>query len=122
MRVELRPTVAADLPHVIDIPLPHRIRAITAVAGDQILGVGGIGYRPDGTVIGFVAMKDEMRRYPLAIHRAGLMGMAMIRDAGAPRVIAEAQENNPAAEPWMLRLGFRKCGDVFVWEQAAHVE
>ncbi len=126
MRVELRPTVAADLPHVIDVPLPHRIRAITAIAGGDVLGIGGIGYRPDGTVIAFVAMKDEARKYPLAIHRAGRMAMDMIRATGLPLVVAEAQENNPAAERWLLRLGFRKCTiggrEAFAWESSQNVE
>jgi hypothetical protein len=126
MRVTLRPTVPADLPHVTSEPAPYRIRAITALAGEKVLGVGGIGYRPDGTVIAFVAMIEEARKYPVAIHRAGLMAMRMIRDTGLPVVVAEAQANNPAAEPWLLRLGFRRrevAGhEVFVWERASHVE
>lgn len=121
MRVELRATIASDLAHVIHVELPHRIRAITALAGDEVLGVGGVGYRGDGTVIAFVAMKDEARKYPVAIHRAGLMAMKMIRDSGVPRVVAEAQEDNPAAEPWLIRLGFRKVEmagqTAFVWER-----
>ena len=127
MRVELRPTVPADLPHVIGEELPHRIRAITAVAHDKVLGVGGIGWRPDGTVIAFVSMLDEARKYPVAIHRAGLAAMRMIRDSGARVVVAEAQAGNPAAEPWLKRLGFvkRELEDgaggkrvAFVWERS----
>lgn len=125
-RIILRPTVAADLPQVTSEPLPYRIRAITALAGDRVLGVGGIGFRPDGVVIAFVHMIDEARQYPLAIHRAGLMAMAMIRESGVPFVVAEAQPNNPAAGPWLLRLGFRLSEfagqTAFVWERAAHVD
>lgn len=119
MRVVLRPTVAADLPLCIGEPLPHRIRAITAVAGDRVIGIGGIGYRPDGSVIAFVQMDDEARKYPAAIHRAGVMAMAMIRDTGVPLVVAEAQPGNPAAERWLLRLGFKPTEisghKAFVW-------
>lgn len=122
MRVTLRPTVAADLPHLIAQPLPHRIQAITAVAGDQVVGIGGIGFRPDGTVIAFVAMSDEAKRYPVAIHRAGLMAMDMIRRARVPVVVAEAQPGNPAAARWLERLGFKACelaGErVYVWQRA----
>lgn len=121
MRITLRPTVAADLAHVFDRPIPHRIRALTAVNGEQVLGVGGIGYRPDGTVIAFAAITDEARGYPAAIHRAGLAAMRMIREAGVQAVLAEAEENNPAAERWLLRLGFRKIEiggqPAFVWER-----
>jgi RimJ/RimL family protein N-acetyltransferase len=126
MRIELRPTVPADLQHVIAVPLPHRIRAITALAGDRVLGVGGIGYRPDGTVIAFVAMNDEARKYPAAVHRAGRMAMRMIRETGLSRVLAEAEADNPAAERWLERLGFRKTEiagqTAFVWERGADVE
>jgi hypothetical protein len=134
LRVLLRPTVAADLPHLrhlIGERLPHRIQAITAeipcsdeansLFRGRIIGIGGIGFRPDGTVIAFVAMGDEARKYPAAIHRAGLMAMAMIRLSGAPLVIAEPQPNNPTAERWLMRLGFEPA-DIsgqrfFIWER-----
>jgi hypothetical protein len=128
MRIEIRPTIAADLPHVIDVPLPYRIRAVTALRGDEVLGVGGIGYRPDGTVIAFAAIKDELRKYPAALHRAGLAGVAMMRASGAKPILAEAQDDNPAAAPWLERLGFAPLtvtidGEVeTVWELRANVE
>jgi hypothetical protein len=119
MRVELRPTVAADLAHVTSETLPIRIRAITALAGERVLGVGGIGYRPDGVVIAFVAMNEEARRYPFAIHRAGLAMMRIIRAEGVPSVIAMAEELVPSAERWLERLGFRACDEdgvkLYVW-------
>jgi hypothetical protein len=136
MRVTLRPTVPDDLPYCIGEPLPHRIRAITAVipadpsrtalddgsvAGDTVLGLGGVGYRPDGTVIVFAQIADEGRKYPFAIHRAGLAVMKMIRESGLKLVVAEAQAGNPAAGPWLLRLGFRPAEiggrKAFVWER-----
>ena len=118
MRVALRPTVAEDLAALTHEPLPIRIRAITALAANRVLGIGGIGYRPDDVVIGFAVIAPEFRRYPVALHRAGLAMMRVIRDSGVPRVIAEAQADNPAAVPWLLRLGFRDVGRerLFLWE------
>lgn len=122
MRVTFRPTVAADLPHVTTERLPHRIRAITALEGEKVLAIGGIGYRPDGTVIAFMASTPDFRKYPAAVHRAGVLGMKLIRDSGVPLVVAEAQPGNPAAEPWLLRFGFRPVEfagqKAFVWERA----
>ena len=122
MRVTFRPTVPADLPQVIGEPLPHRIRAFTALAGDTVLGIGALGFRPDGTVIAFAQINDEGRRYPVAIHRAGLELMKMIRESRLPLVVAEAQAGNAAAEPWLLRLGFRPVDfngrKVFAWERS----
>jgi hypothetical protein len=121
VRVTLRPTVAADLPHAIGEPLPYRIRCITALAGEEILGLGGLGFRPDGTVIAFAQILPEGRKYPAAIHRAGLKVMAMIRASRVSLVIAEAQEDNPAAARWLLRLGFERVElagrEAFVWRR-----
>jgi len=118
-KVTLRPTVAADLAIAGDSPLPHRIRAITAEIDGRVIGVGGIGYRPDGVVFGFVHALPEAKNYPLAFHRAGRMAMAMVEQLKLPCVIAEPQANNPAAEPWLKRLGFVRTviadHAVYVW-------
>jgi hypothetical protein len=45
-KVTLRPTILADLPHVIGEPLPYRIRAITALIDDRVIGMGGIAFPP----------------------------------------------------------------------------
>lgn len=125
-RIVFRPTVAADLPRVTTEDLPHRIRAITALDDDRVLAIGGIGYRPDGTVIAFMAANPQFRKYKAAVHRAGLIGMKLIRDSGAKLVFAEAQAGNAAAEPWLLRFGFRAVEvgghKAFVWERAHDVE
>lgn len=122
MRVTFRPTRAEDLPACIGEPLPFRIRAITALAGDQVIAIGGIGYKPDGTVVAFAQLNDPMRLYPAAIHRAGILGMALIRASGVPLVIAEAQPDNPATERWLLYHGFVpiEIGDAmaFVWRRS----
>jgi hypothetical protein len=121
VRIALRPTVAADLPFCIGEPLPHRIRCITALAGDRVIGLGGIGFRPDGAVIAFAQINDEARRYPAAIHRAGRAVMAMIAQSGVAEVWAEA--GNAAAARWLIRLGFARatlCGrEAFVWRRAS---
>lgn len=123
MRVTLRPTIPADLSACIAGPLPHRIQAITALAGEEIIGIGGIGFRPDGTVIAFAQMLPAARQYPAAIHRAGLMAMAMIRASRLPLVVAEAEPDNPAAERWLERLGFARTEisgfKAFVWRRDA---
>jgi len=129
MRVRLRPTVAADLAQVTHETLPIRIRAITAVCDgemediDRVLGVGGIGYRTDGVVIGFAAINEEFRRYPLSLHRAGLAMMKVIRETGVPQVIAVADETVAPAQRWLERLGFTRVLErgiaLYVWN-ASH--
>lgn len=124
-RVALRPTIAADLAHVIEGPLPFRVRALTALAGDAVIGVGGLAFPPDGTVWAFVQQTPEAKHYPVAFHRAGLMAMRMARDLGLTQVVATADADSAVAQRWLKRLGFAEAGRtsvagqaVFVWQNA----
>jgi RimJ/RimL family protein N-acetyltransferase len=119
--VRLRPTIASDLPEVIGEPLPFRIRAITVLADDRVIGVGGIAFPPHGPVIAFVQQAADAKNYPVAFHRAGLLAMRMIRDAGIKQVIATTDRESPAAIRWIERLGFvrstaQPLGDKLLFE------
>ena len=136
-KVTLRPTTASDLPHVFGEPLPFRIRAITALIGGRVIGVGGFAFPPHGPAIAFVQLapttdieadgtKDvaEARHYPIAFHRAGLMAMEMIFASDAQEVIATADVDSDAAVRWLKRLGFKPSDShgiagksLFVWER-----
>ncbi len=122
-KITLRPAIAADLPYVVGEPLPYRIRAITALADDRVIGMGGIAFPPGGPAIAFVQLAPsreesdgrepdsaagipEAKRYPVAFHRAGLTAMKMIRASGAAKVIATADAVSAAAVRWLKRLGF----------------
>lgn len=125
MRVTIRPTVAADLPSLIGEPLPHRIKAFTALAGDKVIGIGGIGFPPGGPVVAFVQQLPEAKRYPVAFHRAGLVAMRMIRESGLRRVVATTDADHEAGLRWLGRLGFTRAAIqdapgkvIFVWEGA----
>jgi hypothetical protein len=130
-KITLRPTIPADLPHVIGEPVPFRIRTITALADGRVVGIGGIAFPPDRPAIAFVQLAPaqdgaagipEARRYPVSFHRAGLMAMEMIRTCGVAQVIATADADSAAAVRWLKRLGFEAAerqpiaGRVlFVW-------
>jgi len=106
--IRLRPTIASDLPAIIGEPLPFRIRAITVLADDRVIGMGGIAFPPHGPVIAFVQQTEDAKNYPIAFHRAGLLAMRMIRDAGIMHVIATTDRDSPAAIRWIERLGFAR--------------
>lgn len=122
MKVEIRPTLAEDLPRISAKPLPTRIMALTVTRGDEVLGIGGLTFLPDGTVAAFVEMQDgAARKYPVTAHKAALRTMQRARAAGYRRVVATANLGNPVALRWLARLGFRplfEVGDeqVWVWE------
>jgi hypothetical protein len=141
-KVTLRPTILADLPHVIGEPLPCRIRAITALVDDRVVGVGGIAFPSQGPAMAFVQLAPssaeaaacddehsattipEAKHYPVAFHRAGLMAMEMIRASGLRQVIATADADSEVAVRWLKRLGFRPAESqriagklLFVWNR-----
>lgn len=120
-KVEYRPTVPEDIAAVTDQPLPYRIKAITVLIDGVVMGFGGIGWKPDGIVVAFVHARPEASRYAIAFHRAGLMAIDMMRAAGVAQVFAEADSFNPAAERWLLRLGFHRVtiggAEAFVWRR-----
>jgi hypothetical protein len=136
-KVTLRATILADLPHVVGEPLPCRIRAITALIDDRIVGMGGIAFPPEGPAIAFVQLSPssqeetaaasipEARRYPVAFHRAGLMAMEMIRRSHVAQVVATADAGSDVAVRWLKRLGFQPAERqqiagklLFVWNRA----
>lgn len=143
-KITLRPTIPADLPHVIGEPLPYRIRSITALVDDRIIGMGGIAFPPHGPAIAFVQLVPsqgkgaatvcegdrtatkipEARRYPVAFHRAGLMAVEMIRTSGVRQVLATADADSDVAVRWLKRLGFQPAPRqrlegklLFVWDR-----
>ena len=128
MRVALRPTVEADLAACIAEPLPNRIQTMTAYVPDtgEILGLGGLSYKPDGEVWAFAQILPTGRRYPAAVHRAGVAVMAMIRRTRVGIVFATASPSIPGADRWLLRLGFTpEVGGLYVWRrnpENSHVE
>lgn len=109
-RVELRPTIPADLAFVSDKPLPHRIRAITGELDGRVIGIGGLVYKTDGTVWASLVICDEARRYKLSLHKAALLLIRMARQAGHRVLYSELAENEPGAAAWHQRLGFVNCG------------
>jgi hypothetical protein len=122
--VALRPTRSGDLAAVIGEPLPYRIKAITALAGDKVLGIGGLAFPPKGPVMAFVQQNPEAKRYKVSFHRAGLMAMKMAREMKLPRVVATTDADYEAGVRWLRRLGFKEapaqCQDmdgkrIFVW-------
>ena len=83
------------------------MRAVTAHVGDRILAIGGIAILPNRQFAAFAHISDEMReRYPVALHKAGIRGMRLALDLNAKKVMAIPDEDVPAANRWLERLGF----------------
>lgn len=115
-KVEVRPTVAADLPALTSEPLPFRIKALTGVQDGAIIGIGGLGFTPDGTVIGFAELTAAARACKFALHRTALRVLAEARAAGVREIIVSADPAFEAAQRWLDRLGFEPLsGRLWRW-------
>ncbi len=123
-RVTIRPTLPSDLSAVVGEPLPFRIRALTVVDGDKVLGIGGLGFPVGGPAIAFVQQAADAKKYPVAFHRAGLMAVQMMRETGLAEVLATADASDETALRWLRRLGFSEATTqaiegriLFVWRR-----
>lgn len=102
----IRPSVADDFKQ-IDKELPFRVKSLTGVVGDRVIGVGGIGTMPDGTKIGFTWLSDEARtQYPKELHWTAREFLRHAKAEGVRTIVAQADEIVPAAERWLKHLGF----------------
>jgi N-acetylglutamate synthase-like GNAT family acetyltransferase len=117
MTVEFRPTTSDDLPHLTDKPLPFRIKAVTALIDDRVVGVGGIGFMPDGAVVALVQMTDEMRRHKFALHRMAKRFLAEVKASGIQELVTLADQDITGAENWLRHLGFKPIerNGVRIW-------
>lgn len=119
MSIELRPAKPGDFEAVCGRPLPFRVKAWTGEEDGQPIGMGGIGFQPDGTHVAFLCVKPGARRYKVTLHKAALLTLSEARKLGIKRLVALADPEIEQAEPWLLRLGFKPvelAGErVFVW-------
>ena len=113
--VEIRPTVSSDLAQISTEPLPFRIKAMTGLVDGRVIGVAGIGYRPDGTILAFAELTEEARAHRFALHRASVKFLAGLRAQGVKRLVATADPEFAAAQRWLQRLGFVRQEDERVW-------
>ena len=119
MPVTLEPASADDFRAVSHGLPPVRVRGFAGKKDGILLGVGGIAFTA-GAPTAFVELTEEARKHPVALHKAALKTLAMAREMGLRRLVATSTTGHPAAERWLLRLGFKpQCIDgieVFVRE------
>lgn len=121
-RVEIRPTVAADLPHLTAAPLPWRIKAMTGLVDGEIVGVAGIGFPLNGAIVAFAQLTPAARAHKFALHRAALRFLDECAREGIAEIVALPDVAVPGAESWLRHLGFtplaRNGQQVWVWHNA----
>jgi hypothetical protein len=121
------PTIAADFDAIGAPRLDYRIRGVTAHVNGRIVGIGGLGFLPDGSVMAFAHLTDEARAARFALHRKVCRELAAARKR-YPLIIALADPDQPAAERWLTRLGFKPADPpaainghkVFAWQAGSN--
>lgn len=121
-RVEVRPATRADVEAFLPEPLPWRVRAFTGLLDGEIVGIGGLAYLPDGTVMAFLHGSDKARACRLSLHKAARRVLSEARGKGLRTIVAEADHTIEPAERWLLRLGFKPVDHdgerVYVWHSS----
>lgn len=110
MRVAIEPATAADFERLTGGRPVTRARALAAKLGDEVIGLGGFLYMPDGTVWASMLVTPAGRKFPAALLRAGVAAMRLARRIGLREVFASPDANEPAAERFLERLGFTRHG------------
>jgi hypothetical protein len=98
--------LAARSPHTPAQP-PVRVMAIAGKVDGRVIAIGGIAFMPNGQRVAFTDITDEARKYPVTMHKAGLIMLALAKKHGIQRLVARG-ESHEASERWLLRLGFCK--------------
>ena len=106
MTITIRPTEPADLEALGYPAHPYRLRFKTMLDDGEIIGVGGLVHRSDGTVWVTVVLKDAARRARFALHRAVLAGIREAKARGIRRLLAIADPSQPRSEAWLEACGF----------------
>lgn len=89
-------------------------RAIAAVDGERILGVGGV-YLDGARLVMFCEITDELRQDKRAMVKATRAMMALA-DRGLP-VYAQADADIPGSDRLLNHLGFESIRDgVWLWQ------
>lgn len=103
---EISPAEPSDF-NDLDGPPQLRVRAVTGRVGDEIIGIGGLVYLPDGLMGAFARLTPEARRRKVQLHKTALAMLESARARGIRQIVATADPTEPAAERWLERLGFR---------------
>lgn len=120
--VVFRPATSRDFVEFASSLPPHRVRAFVGEIDGVTLGIGGLAYLPNGSVLAFCDLKEEARRYPVALHRAGRETLRFAAELGIRKILATADNLQPAAERWLLRIGFVPTEidgvRIFIWHSS----
>ena len=111
----LTPTTPEDFFEFKQAIPPYRIRAITGRVDGRIVGIGGIAYLPDGSILAFLESTDEARKHAVTLYKAARQILKDAALAGHRRIIAVGDPEVQAVPRWLKRLGFEPVEGLEVY-------
>lgn len=110
--IEIRPATLADiLAYSGNLPFT-RARAWVGVEDGKVLGVGGLAYLDNGAVIAFMDIDDTVRKSAkVSICKAARTAIRWAISNGLTEINALKADDVPAAERFLMRLGFLSVGN-----------
>jgi hypothetical protein len=115
--VIVRPATSDDINRFSDLSPKPSVRAWVAEKDNQIIALGGLAL-VRGRWFAFLDLKPEARQYKMHIMRSALRLLAQARADDIRYIYANIGPDEPKAEAWLHRLGFRpdpRCPGVLCW-------
>ena len=91
---------------------PYRCRAYAVKKDGRVIGIGGLGFMPNGYVFLWAEITDELRALPITLHKVGKRAIGDAIPLGIKQVYATTDIAFEAADRWIKRLGFSETGEV----------
>lgn len=116
--IVLRPATIEDVVSYVG-ELPNvRLRAWAGLMDGRVIGIGGLAYLPNGSVLAFINAEPEARLCAkVSIYKAAKRAIAWALDHGLREINAIKSDDIEAAERFLVKLGFRDAGrGVFVMD------
>jgi hypothetical protein len=115
--IEFRPATQEDAKAFLPGPLPSRVRAYVGVVDGEILGMGWLEPLSVRAAVLWLHMNEEAKKHPFTLHRAAIRMVGLARKLSYRTLITFADTDEPKAERWLTRLGFKKTesGDTAIF-------
>src|SRR5438046_1497902 len=102
----LTPTTPEDVLEFKQRTPPYRIKALTGRVDGRIVGIGGIAYLPDGTLVAFLEATDEARKHAVTLYKAAKQILQDAAASGHRKIVAIGDPEIDAVPRWLKHLGF----------------
>lgn len=103
--IVVRPLTEDDFLRWHGISPPCRVWGKVAERDGELLGIAVVAMQA-GVHVGYLNMKDELRKHPHTLHRQMVRGLREWAKRGGTVIRIMCDEEMPRSREWAARLGF----------------